>query len=236
MLLQLKKDLLRLKNQTRAKILSRFFKTGKGQYGQGDIFLAITVPQQRIIAIKYRDISLPALQELLLSEIHEFRFTALLILIHKFNEADNKKKKEIVDFYIKNTKYINNWDLVDVSADKILGNYLLQKDRKILYKLSHSENLWERRIAIIATYTFIKINSSEDTLKIAEILLYDKHDLIQKAVGWMLREVGKIDVNIEKEFLNKYYKKMPRTTLRYAIERFNENTRKFYLGKFQTHK
>ena len=233
---QLKEDLLRLKNQTRAKILSRFFKTGKGQYGQGDIFLAITVPQQRIIAIKYRDISLPALQELLLSEIHEFRFTALLILIHKFNEADNKKKKEIVDFYIKNTKYINNWDLVDVSADKILGNYLLQKDRKILYKLSHSENLWERRIAIIATYTFIKINSSEDTLKIAEILLYDKHDLIQKAVGWMLREVGKIDVNIEKEFLNKYYKKMPRTTLRYAIERFNENTRKFYLGKFQTHK
>ena len=236
MLQQVKKDLLRLKNQTHAKILLGYFKTGKGQYGEGDIFLGITVPEQRIIARKYKDISLDAIQELLLNEIHEFRLTALLILTNKFKEAGNKKKKEIVDFYVKNTKYINNWDLVDLSADKILGNYLLQKDRKIIYKLSRSENLWERRIAIIATFAFIKINSFEDTLKIAEILLYDKHDLIQKAVGWMLREIGKRDANMEKEFLNKYYKKMPRTTLRYAIERFDENLRKFYLGKPQTHK
>ncbi|MDO8658403.1 MAG: DNA alkylation repair protein [Candidatus Levybacteria bacterium] len=227
----IEKDLLTLKNPKKAKILQRFFKTGKGEYGEGDIFLGITVPQQRIIAEKYIDTTLIELQNLLSSKIHEYRLISLLILINKYKKSGETGKKEIFDFYLKNTKYINNWDLVDLSAPNIVGEYLLNKNKSVLYKLAKSKNLWDRRIAIISTYPFIKNNNFDNTLKISEILLDDKHDLIQKAVGWMLREIGKRNQKKEEEFLQKYYKTMPRTMLRYAIERFDENKRKFYLNK-----
>jgi len=227
----IEKDLLALKENKKAEILSRFFKTGKGEYGEGDIFLGVSVPKQREIAKKYPNTSIPELQKLLLNKIHEYRLTALLILIDKYKKADKINKKIIFDFYLKNTKNINNWDLVDLSSRFILGNFLLDKNRSILYRLAKSNNLWEKRIAIIATYEFIRNNQFEDTLKIAEILLKDKHDLMHKAVGWMLREVGKKDQRKEEEFLKKYYKEMPRTMLRYAIERFSDKKRKFYLEK-----
>lgn len=227
----IEKDLLSFKVNKKAEILSRFFKTKKGEYGEGDIFLGISVPKQREIAKKYPNTSIEELQELLLNKIHEYRLTALLILINKYKKSDKINKKIIFDFYLKNTKNINNWDLVDLSSRDIIGNYILDKERLVIYKLAKSKNLWEKRIAIISTYEFIRNNQFEDTLKIARILLKDKHDLIHKAVGWMLREVGKKDQNKEEEFLKKYYKEMPRTTLRYAIERFNEKKRKFYLEK-----
>jgi len=229
MLIKIKQDLQNLQNPEKAKLLQRFFKTGKGEYGEGDIFLGITVPQQREISKKYTDLSLKDLQELLNSKIHEYRLVALLILIIKYKKAESKK--EIFDFYLKNTKNINNWDLVDLSAPNIIGNYLVNKDKSILYKLAKSNHLWGKRIAILSTFEFIKRNQFEDTLKISEILLKDKYDLIHKAVGWGLREVGKRDQQTEEEFLKKFYKEMPRTMLRYAIEKFDENKRKYYLSK-----
>ena len=225
----LKKDLEKLRNPIKAKLLAGFFKTGKGEYGEGDVFLGITVPKQREVSKKYKDLDLDSIQELLKTNIHEFRLTALFILVAQYQKADDKKKKVIVDFYLKNTKNINNWDLVDLSSHKILGDYLLKRDKKILYKLAKSKNLWERRIAIITTAAFIKNDSFEDTLEISKILQSDSHDLIHKAVGWMLREVGKRDQKVEEDFLKKYYKSIPRTMLRYAIEKFDEKKRKFYL-------
>lgn len=216
-------DLDKLKDSKKAKDLQRFFKTGKGEYGEGDIFLGIVVPEQRRVSKKYLDLTLGDLQKLLDSKIHEYRLTALFILIAK------KDKRAAFDFYIKNTKNINNWDLVDLSAPKILGEYLIDKDRKILYKLAKSKNLWERRMAILATFAFIKDNDFKDSLKIAEILINDEHDLIHKAVGWVLREIGKKDIKTEEEFLEKYYKKMPRIMLRYAIEKFPDGKRKKFL-------
>ena len=171
------------------------------------------------------------LEKLLNSKIHEYRMSALLILIKQYEKGNESEKNKIFNFYLRNTKNINNWDLVDISAPKIVGDYLLNKPRDVLYKLASSNNLWERRIAIISTFAFIRNNEFDDTLKIAEILLNDKHDLIHKAVGWMLREIGKRDQKIEEEFLKKYYSKMPRVMLRYAIEKFEEKKRKFYLGK-----
>lgn len=212
-----------LKNPGKAKVLQRFFKTGKGEYGEGDIFLGITVPLLRQISKKYLDLSLDDLQKLLDSKIHEHRTVALFILI------ENNDKKAAFDFYVKNTKNINNWDLVDLSAPKIMGDYLLNKDNKILYKMTKSNNLWERRIAVLSTFRFIKENDFEDVLKIAEILLSDKEDLIHKAVGWMLREVGKRDLRKEEEFLEKHYRKIPRTCLRYAIEKFPQEKRETFL-------
>ena len=231
MLSQLKKDLQRLKNPEKAKLLARFFKTGKGEYGEGDVFLGIMVPDSRKIAIKYKNLSFSEIKTLLNSKIHEGRLIALLILVNNYNNGGNKEKGKIFDFYLKNTKKINNWDLVDLSAHKIVGAHLIGKDKSILYKLVKSDNLWERRIAVIATFNFINNNKFDDSLKISRLLLNDKHDLIHKAVGWMLREIGKKNQSVEEKFLNKYYKKMPRTMLRYAIERFDENKRKFYLGK-----
>ena len=225
MLNQLKKELSKLKNKEKAEILSRFFKTGKGQYSEGDIFLGITVPQQRKIAKEYSNLTLEDLQELISSKIHEYRLISLLILIIKYKNS----KQEIFNFYLKNTKNINNWDLVDLSAPNIIGNYIIQKDKSILYKLARSNNLWEKRIAILSTFEFIKNNEFEDTLKISEILLSDKHDLIHKAVGWMLREIGKRNQKIEEQFLKKHYKNMPRTMLRYAIEKFEKDKREQYL-------
>ncbi len=229
----IRNDIKKNSNPQKAKILQRFFKTGKGEYGEGDVFLGITVPESRKIAKKYVSISLDEITLLLQSKIHEERLISLLILVEKFNKADDKK--QIFDFYLENTKYINNWDLVDLSADKIIGNFLFYfgKDYPIykilLTNLAKSTNLWERRIAIISTFHFIKNNQFEETLKIAELLLKDKHDLIHKAVGWMLREIGKKDQNIIESFLKENYKSMPRTMLRYAIEKLPEDKRKAYL-------
>jgi len=233
MLKDLKKDLLKLKNPDKAKILSRFFKTGEGEYGEGDVFLGITVPLQRGVAKKHLNLSLNEIQEILSSKIHEHRLTALFILVDEYKKSDLVGKKKLFDFYLRNTKNINNWDLVDCTAPNIVGNYLLDKDKSVLYKLAKSNNLWEKRISIIATYEFIKNNQFEDTLKIAELLLKDEHDLIHKAVGWMLRELGKRDQEKEELFLKKYASIMPRTMLRYAIEKFDETKRLFYLRSFK---
>jgi len=231
MLDQIKRDLLQLGDPNRAKKISGFFKTGKGQYGEGDLFLGIPVPEQRKVAKKYVGLSLNDLQELLNSKIHEYRFTALVILISKYRKAEKSSREEILSFYLKNTENINNWDLVDLSAPRIVGDYLVNKERSILYKLAKSNCLWERRISILSTFIFIDNNDFEDALNISELLLHDKHDLIHKAVGWALREIGKRDQDIEERFLTKYCLQMPRTMLRYAIEKFDEEKRKFYLTK-----
>jgi len=228
MLEQLKKELEDLADIEQAKNLQRFFKTGKGQYGEGDVFLGIKVPIQRGVASKY-NLSFEDIQKLLDSEIHEERLVGLLILIR------NKNKEGGFRFYLKNTKRINNWDLVDLSAPNIVGDFLLEKSKEVLYELARSENLWEKRIAIISCFAFIKNNQFDDALAIAEILLNDSHDLIHKAVGWMLREIGKRDLEVEEGFLKKNYDSIPRTTLRYAIERFEEEKRRKYLKRKYNH-
>lgn len=222
-----------LKSDHQATVLQRFFKTGKGQYGEGDIFLGIKVPVQRKISKKYDHLLLSDLECLLNSKTHEHRLTSLFILILQFTQAAQEKRQGLYEFYLKNTKNINNWDLVDLSAPKIVGTHLLSNDRSVLRRLATSPNLWERRIAIISTFAFIYKQEHEDTFSIAELLLRDDHDLIHKAVGWMLREVGKrISEELECSFLDKHYRTMPRTMLRYAIERFEEQKRKRYLGCF----
>ncbi|MFH1505895.1 MAG: DNA alkylation repair protein [archaeon] len=231
MLSKLKSEMKKLASPEKAKAYQWFFKTGKGQYGEGDQFIGLTMPEIRVFAKKYLDLSLKDTVTLLHSKIHEHRMTALVILTMKFEKADEKGKKEIYDFYLKNTEYINNWDLVDVTVHKIVGEFLVDKDRKILYKLAKSKDLWERRISMIACFAFLRRNDFKDALKIAEILVYDKHDLIHKAVGWMLREIGKKDQPTEEKFLKKHHKVMPRTMLRYSIERFDEKKRKFYMEK-----
>ena len=232
---QIQKELRKISDKKKAKLYAGYFKTGKGEYGEGDVFIGISTPDQVKVAKKYIDIPLFEIQKLLKSKIHEDRSVALAILRLKFEKAEDRDRKKIFDFYIKNTKFVNNWDLVDTSAPYISGAFLLNKDKKVLYKLSKSKNLWEKRISIISTYHFIKNKKFEDTLQISEILLYDEHDLIHKAVGWMLRE-GLLEIRVlvpdlktEEKFLKKYYKKMPRTMLRYAIERFPELKRKKYL-------
>ena len=225
----IRKEILKQKNPSQALILQSFFKTGKGEYGEGDVFYGIKVPVQRTIARQFKDIVLDELKILILSKVHEERLIAAFILVEKFQKTDDKNRKIIFDFYLKNRKGINNWDLVDLSAPKIVGEYLLDKDKDLLYKFAHSEKLWEKRIAIISTQTFIRQRWFEDTLKISKILLHDKHDLIHKAVGWMLREIGNRDIDTEEEYLKKHYKTMPRTMLRYAIEKFPEQKRKAYL-------
>lgn len=232
MLADVLKDLNKLSNPSKAKLLSRFFKTGKGEYGEGDKFIGIMVPQQRQVVKKYyKNIKFSEIKTLISNKIHEYRLTGLLMLVEKYKKADEKTKKEIFDFYLENTKHINNWDLVDVTCPRIVGKYLLDKDRSVLYKLARSKSLWERRISIISTFAFIDADDFKDTLKIAEILVHDKHDLIQKAVGWALREIGKRNLNTEEEFLQKYYSVMGRTCLRYAIEKFPEVKRRAYLSK-----
>jgi 3-methyladenine DNA glycosylase AlkD len=224
-------DLNQLKNPQKAQILQRFFKTGKGQYGEGDQFLGITVPIQRQVAIKYQHLTLEDIEKLLKSPIHEYRLTALLILTYQFEKSPVSKQKQIFKFYLKNTKYINNWDLVDATAHKIVGKFLLDKndERKILYKLARSQNLWEKRVSIVSTFAFIKNHDFTDSFNISQILLLDPHDLIHKAVGWMLREIGKIDQVSEEKFLMEHFRQMPRTMLRYAIEKFDPQKRQFYL-------
>lgn len=228
MLSKLRREAKRLGNKEKAKVMAGFFKTGEGEYGFGDIFLGLTVPQCRVLAIKYKDLYFADIGELLRSEIHEERLIALLILVHQFAKEEMLQRR-IYEFYLKHTKFINNWDLVDLSSDKIVGGYLIDKPKAILYKLAKSNNLWERRIAMISTYNFIKNGEFDDAMGIVEILIDDKNDLIQKAVGWMLREVGNRDLKAEEKFLKIHYRIMGRTALRYAIEKFPENVRKSYL-------
>lgn len=225
------KEILSHKEKDKAKILTRFFKTGKGEYGEGDKFLGITVPVSRKIAQKYGEINLLDVSKLIINEYHEVRLIAILILVHKYKKTNKESEKEnIVKFYLKNTKYINNWDLVDLSAHYILGDYLRNKNRNLLIKLSKSKYLWERRIAVISTFSFIYQNESKWTFRIINNLLKDDHDLIQKACGWMLREVGKrVSESELTKYLDEHHNEMPRTMLRYAIERLPEKTRKYYL-------
>ena len=229
MLSQLKKDLQNLANPEQAETLQRFFKTGEGDYGEGDVFLGIKVPVQRKIAKKYFGLSLPKIKELLNSEVHDHRSVALFILTDKYKKSQEENKANIFNFYLSNTKNINNWDLVDSSAWHIVGDFLSDKKKNILYELVQSENLWDKRIAIVCTFAFIKKHEFKDALAISELLLKDEHDLIHKSVGWMLREVGKRNQEILEGFLKEHYKNMPRTTLRYAIEKFDEGKRKSYL-------
>lgn len=224
------KEIQKTRNPKKAQVFQRFFKTGPGEYGEGDKFLGITVPAQRKIAQKYSGLNLNQIQKLLNSVVHEYRLVGLLILVNKFKKADEKTRGDIFNFYLKNAKRVNNWDLVDLTAHNIVGAFLENKNKDSIYKLAESENLWEKRISMISCYWFIKNEEYKDTLRIAEILLEDSHDLIHKAVGWMLREIGNRDRGVEEKFLKKHYKKMPRTMLRYAIEKFPEDLRKKYLG------
>lgn len=241
MIQQLKSQLKKKSNKEKAKVLQSFFKTGKGQYGEGDVFLGITVPDQRKIVKEFSskyEISLSQIKDLIYSKYHEYRFTGFLFLLEKYEKSEDKdEKQKYYYFALQHIKQFNNWDLVDVIVPKLIGHYLFnyEKDKaeKLLLKFAKSNNLWERRISIIATYYFIKNNYFSLTLKISKVLLNDKHDLIHKAVGWMLREIGKKNIEIEEKFLleDNNYKKMPRTMLRYAIEKFTEDKRKFYMGK-----
>lgn len=275
MLKQLKLEIKKHANPEKAKLLQKFFKTGKGEYGEGDVFLGIVVPKQRALVKKYwRGLNLDDIDKLLKSKYHEHRLIALLVLIKKYQHPmpssgepplasrdtrgsrimDSRRslpraltrggndKKRLYNFYISHTRHINNWDLVDLSAPNIIGSFLyslslegegrVRGKNDILIKLVKSNNLWERRISVLSTFAFIKKGDSRDTLKLAKILLSDKHDLIHKAVGWALREVGKrCGKQILIQFLNKYAKQMPRTMLRYSIERLPERLRKHYLEK-----
>ena len=213
----------------KASFYPKFFKAGKGEYAEGDRFMGVVVPEQRRIARRFRDLPIRGVRSLLRDPFHECRLTALLILVEKFNRGDQETKAAIVDFYLDHLDWVNNWDLVDSSADKILGAWLIDRKRDLLYDLAGSGHLWRQRVAMIATYTFIKQDDYKDSIKLAEHLRDHEHDLIHKAVGWMLREVGNRDLSVEERFLKKHYKRMPRTMLRYAIEKFPESKRKAYL-------
>lgn len=231
MLDDLRKEVELLANPEKAEILQRFFKTGPGQYGEGDVFAGIVVPASRKIAKKYVSLPDDGILMLLKSKIHEERLIALLILIFQFERGDKHKKEQVFHLYLQHTAFINNWDLVDLSAEKIVGAYLNGKPKVVLYDLACSKSLWERRISIVSTFHYIKQGEYEDTLAIADILLMDREDLIHKAVGWMLREVGKrCSKEVEEIFLRKHCREMPRTMLRYAIERFSPEKRRFYLS------
>ena len=227
--IQLSKILRDLADPVIAENSLRFFKTGKGEYGEGDKFLGIRVPVLRKQAGKYKDIALEEIQRLLKSSFHEERLCALFLLIHKFTRGDAAEKTAVYRMYLNNTRYINNWDLVDSSAYSIVGVYLEDKDKQPIYELAGSDSLWERRIAIISTLHFIRKHRFNEALDLSEQLINDKEDLIHKAVGWMLREIGKRDLNAEEFFLKTHYRQMPRTMLRYAIEKFPEQKRKKYL-------
>ncbi len=226
----IRKEIKRLADPEKAKILQRFFKTGPGQYGEGDVFAGLTVPVIRKLVRKHRDISPTEASELLRSPVHEERLLALLILVEKARRGDDATRKRVYGLYLKNTRYINNWDLVDLSAEHVVGAHLDGADRAPLYRLAGSKSFWERRIAIVATFHDIKRGRSDHTLALADVLMGDRHDLIHKAVGWMLREVGKrCSADTLREFLQTRYLSMPRTMLRYAIERFPEEERKAWL-------
>ncbi len=207
----------------------RFFKTGEGEYGHGDKFLGIRVPILRKTVKLFQGTTILEIKNLLKSEYHEVRLFSLLLLVNQFSGAGEDKKEKIYNLYLKHTQYINSWDLVDSSAYYIVGVWLIDKDRSVLYELAHSKQLWERRIAIMSTFWFIKNGQFSDAIKLSKILINDPEDLIHKAVGWMLREIGNRDLKVEEKYLQKHYKKMPRTMLRYSIEKFSKERRQAYL-------
>ena len=209
--------------------LPRFFKTGKGQYGEGDKFLGVVVPNTRLVAKRHKDAPFEVMAELLQSQWHECRLCALLMLVERFKKSDEKGRKLIYDFYLSQTARINNWDLVDLTCRDIVGEYLVDKDRSLLYRLAESENLWEQRISIVSTWAFIRRNDFGDTLELSERLIGHKHDLMHKAVGWMLREVGKKERQTLTDFLERNATRLPRTALRYAIEHYPEPERQYFL-------
>ena len=223
------KEMHSLADPVRAAASRKYFKTGKGEYGEGDKFIGVPVPQQRLLAKKYKDITLSETGKLLQSVIHEERLTALFILVFQYKKGNENLKREIVNLFLSNVRYINNWDLVDSSASYILGNWLLDKDRKIIYEMAKSKNLWERRIAIISTAEFIRHGEYNDTTRLCEILMNDKEDLIHKACGWMLREMGHKSEKLLESFLSLHAADMPRTMLRYAIEHLEPVKRKAWL-------
>ncbi|MDR1683609.1 MAG: DNA alkylation repair protein [Candidatus Symbiothrix sp.] len=227
-------ELLSVANPEKAKFLQGFFKTGKGQYAEGDVLLGIVVPLVRDIVRKSPKMPFPEIQILIDSEYHEARLAGFLLLVKQFKKSKSEtEKKEIFDFYLKNARKANNWDLVDVTCRDVIGLYLLEHEesRGVLYRLAESDNLWEQRISIVTTWTFIKHRQFDDTLALSENLLHHKHDLMHKAVGWMLREVGKKDREPLVDFLEKHHKVMPRTTLRYAIEHFSPEERAYFMAK-----
>jgi 3-methyladenine DNA glycosylase AlkD len=226
---QLHRDIRKVSTRARAKISQSFFKTGRGEYGEGDRFLGTAVPDLRKLSVKYQDLRTSDLVPLLKSRWHEERLLALIILVRQYERADQAGRNAIYKLYLAHTRFINNWDLVDASADAIVGAHLYDRDRAPLHKLAQSRSVWERRIAMLASFHYIKKGEYEDALTIAELLLRDEHDLIHKAVGWMLREIGKRDQAVEERFLKSQAARMPRTMLRYAIERFPEPLRRRYL-------
>ena len=218
-----------LADPMRAAHSQKFFRTGPGQYGAGDRFLGIRVPQVREVATRYRDLDLEEVHELLCNPLHEIRLLALVILVTQFKQTNQAVQKAIYDLYMQNRQWINNWDLVDLSAPTIVGGWLQSRSRATLSRLARSKSLWDRRISVLATFWFIRDGDFDDALSLAEMLLDDNEDLMHKAVGWMLREIGKRDRKVEESFLKLHYKKMPRTMLRYAIEKFPESLRQRYL-------
>ena len=228
---KIREELEALSTPEKKDFLPYFFKTGKGQYGEGDKFIGVVVPDSRKVAKKHKDVSFQEIETLLNSEYHECRLCALLILVERFKRANEQERKNIYEFYLSHTHRINNWDLVDLSSQYIVGEYLLDKDRSILYKLVDSELLWDQRIAVLATFPFIRNNDFKDLLALSEKLLYHKHDLMHKAVGWLLREAGKKDKTVLVEFLDRYYREMPRTMLRYSIEKLTPEERAHYMKK-----
>ncbi|MGV3559884.1 DNA alkylation repair protein [Larkinella arboricola] len=225
-----KADLLALGDSEKAVFFKRFFKTGPGQYGEGDQFLGIAVPPQRVIAQKYRLLPVDETEKLVRDPFHECRLTGLIIWTSQAKRSGDKNRKLIFEYYLRNKSFINNWDLVDTSCLEIVGNYLLDKDRSVLYELAQTDHLWSQRIAMVSTLAFIRKNQFQDTFQLAELLLTHRHDLIHKAVGWMLREVGKKNPDALEEFLHDHAGRFPRTALRYAIERFEPARRKYYLA------
>lgn len=226
---EIQRQLVSLSNPEDGLFLQRFFKTGPGQYGEGDLFRGIRVPELRKLSKAHQDIPLENAEWLLHSAYHEDRLLALLILVRKYAKADERGRTGVYELYLGNTRFINNWDLVDASAEHVVGAYLSDKSQEPLYQLARSRSIWERRIAVLATFHYIRRDNFDGTLTIAGILLGDREDLIHKAVGWMLREVGKRDLQREETFLRAHYRQMPRTMLRYAIERFPQEKRLRYL-------
>lgn len=228
-----RRDLRNAITPGKAAGLARFFKTGPGEYAEGDRFIGTMVPQQRAIARRYCDLPFAEVTKLLRSPWHEERAVALMILVTQFRRCDEPRRKSIYSLYLRSTRHINNWDLVDCSAEHIVGAWLAAHStaerRRVLDRLARSGSLWERRIAVLATFHFIRQRDYRDTLRIAAMLLRDKHDLIHKATGWLLREVGNRDLAAEEAFLRKHAPRMPRTMLRYAIEKFPERKRQAYL-------
>jgi 3-methyladenine DNA glycosylase AlkD len=228
-LTEFRAKLRKLASKRTAEVSQRFFKTGPGEYGDGDVFIGIRVPELRQLAKQCDQLALKDVTQLLRSSIHEERLLALFVLVRRFTCGGADEQKRIYETYLRNTQSINNWDLVDGSAEHIVGAYLLERNRAPIYRLARSKRLWERRIAIMSTFHYIKRQEFRDTIKIAGLLFADQEDLIHKAVGWMLREVGKRNREAEERFLRRHYKKMPRTMLRYAIERFPQHKRQAYL-------